>query len=550
MTPAVAAVLLLFLQSDSADLVWRARRAQEAFERERMFLVPAGLSSPSRRCDARIGRFCYWSGDEGDEIPPEPPRIGQERSRLLEVLDSVAQALPGDAWVAGQRVRYLLEAGLADSARAAARACRAAAWWCAALEGLAEHVAGDFEAADRSFETALEAMPADERCSWTDLSDLLDNPLRRRYRRLSCDERRPVEDRVWWLAQPLWSSPGNDRRTEHYARVTMTRLLQRARSPYGLWGVDERELIMRYGWPVAWERDDGYGTREAIYIGYEREPSWHFVPDAPGFDDPALGDEPGALELKAARERYAPAYAGSFRALEPAVATFRRGESTLVVASYDVSADTSFQDPAREAALVLERDERSPPVVERRSGAPPAGVLVARAPWMPALLSLELVDRARRVAARARSPALIPVAGPVALSGILLFDPPDSLPDDLPDALARAHVGGVRRGARVGLYWEAYGLAPDQDVSTAVTVTPERTGWLRRFASALRLASPARGVRVEWRETVSPQQGRTARALAVDLKGLGPGRYRVDVTVSPPGQAPVTTTRRLDVIER
>jgi hypothetical protein len=36
----------------------------------------------------------------------------------------------------------------------------------------------------------------------------------------------------------------------------------------------------------------------------------------------------------------------------------------------------------------------------------------------------------------------------------------------------------------------------------------------------------------------------------VDLKGLGPGRYRVDVTVSPPGQAPVTTTRRLDVIER
>ena len=50
----------------------------------------------------------------------------------------------GTEWIAGQRVRYLLEAGDEDGAVAAARACRAERWWCAALEGLALHEAQRF----------------------------------------------------------------------------------------------------------------------------------------------------------------------------------------------------------------------------------------------------------------------------------------------------------------------------------------------------------------------------------------------------------------------
>lgn len=547
--PALTAILLLFLQSDSAGLASHARRAQAEFERARLFLLPAGIAHGGQRCDARIGRFCYWSDGGGAEVPREPARIGEERTRLLEALDSVARALPGDAWVAGQRVRYQLEAGRPDSAAEAARACHAAAWWCAALQGLAQHVAGDYEAAERTFESALDAMPGDERCRWTDVSDLLEEPLRRRYRRLSCGERRGLEARLWWLAQPLWSSRGNDRRTEHYARVTMARLLERAQSPYGLWGDDERELIARYGWPVAWERDDGGGTHEPVYIGHDPEPSFHFVPDAPVLDAPTLGDQRGVLHSRAARERYAPRYAATFTALEPAFATFRRGDSTIVVASYDLAGYTSFQDPGREAALVLERDERSSPVVARRSDADRWGVLVAEAPWQPAFLSLELLEPRHRAAARARSAALAPTSGAVALSGILPFEPADSLPADLSAALARAHAGGVRRGERIGLFWEAYGLAPGQDVSAAVTVTPERTSWLRRAAAAIGLAPHTGSVRVEWREAARPQQGRTARALVLDLKGLRAGRYRVDVTVSPPGGAPATATRRLVLVE-
>jgi hypothetical protein len=111
------------------------------------------------------------------------------------------------------------------------------------------------------------------------------------------------------------------------------------------------------------------------------------------------------------------------------------------------------------------------------------------------------------------------------------------------------HAGGVRRGKRIGLFWEAYGLAPGADVSTAVTVTPERTSWLRRLAAAVGLAPRSGSVRVEWREPALPRLGRTARALVLDLKGLRAGGYRIDVTISPRGRAPATATRPLDVAE-
>lgn len=549
--PVLTVLLFLISQSDSVGLLSHARHAQADFERTRLVLLPTGVPRSGGQCDARIGRFCYWSDEGGSHPRVEPTAIGLERARLLALLDSVALALPGDPWVAGQRVRYLLEAGRPRDAADAAQACRAEAWWCAALEGLVLHVTGEFAAAESVFQTMLDWMPPEQRCRWRDVSDLLDEPLRRRYERLSCGERTGFESHVWWLAQPLWSLAGNDRRTEHYARLTLTRLLEDARSPYGFWGDDQRELVVRYGWPLVWERDDGGGTRQAVAIGHEPEPSYHFFPDGPAFDAIAPAGDVAALDRKPARERYAPAYAATFSLLPASFAAFRRGESTLVVGSYDVTEDTLFQDPGREVALVLAHDEWSPPVIARRSGAERSGVLVAEAPWDPAWLSLELLARERHAAGRARTlvPARAPSLGAVTLSGILLFEPGDSLPADLSAALTRAHSGGVRPGARIGLYWEAYGLASGEDVGTAVTVTAEREGWLRRVAAALRLGPRSGSIRVEWREAAQVEQGRAARALVLDLSGLAAGRYRIAVTLSPQGRAPATVARGIAVIE-
>lgn len=543
-----AALLLLLVQTDSTHLVGSAHRAQAHFERVRLTLLPRGVSRSGDRCDVIVGRYCYWSDGGRDEMPPEPAGIAAARDRLLAVLDSAATGAPGDGWLVGQRVRYLLEAGRAAAALGAADGCGAVRWWCFALAGLARHAAGDETVAARLYRAALEAMPVAERCRWTDLSDLLDAVLRRRYRNLPCDARAAFNARVWWLAQPLWSQGANDRRTEHYARMTMARLWEDARSLYGFWGRDQRELLVRYGWPVAWEREEGSGVREPLAIGHEASPSYHFVPEAAAFDGTDDGDGTTTLTAKTAAERYAPGYA-SFASLRAEVATFRRGDSTVVVASYDVAGDTLFADSARRAALVLARDPATPPVIAEREDAPPRGVLVARAAWRGGRVSVEMVAPERRAAGRTRRRLAPPEAGAVALSGIALFDPRDTLPRDLGEVLRRPHTGPIEPGGRVGLYWEAYGLLAGANVSMTVQVTRRGTGWLRRVAGVLHLAARPRAVRIAWHEVVHPDKGRVSRALVLDLGGLERGRYRVEVRVMGPPGGTATTTRTLRLAE-
>jgi len=236
---AMLAVLLQMLAAgnsqatpDSGAILRSARRAQAAFESTRTRSLPERPGGWSDICGQRIGRICYWyeSDDDEDSAPPEPARIREARARLLAALREAGAALPGDEWIVGQRVRYLLEDSQPASAALVAAQCRAALWWCEVLAGLVRHATGDFAAADSTFATALADMPADERCRWGDLSPLLEGELAERYRRLDCDARAAFEARWWWLAQPLYSHAGNDRRTEHFARVVMVRIQEGRRT--------------------------------------------------------------------------------------------------------------------------------------------------------------------------------------------------------------------------------------------------------------------------------------------------------------------------------
>src|SRR6266581_3310966 len=230
---------------DSGAILRSARRAQAAFESTRTRSLPERPGGWSDICGQRIGRICYWyeSDDDEDSAPPEPARIREARARLLAALREAGAALPGDEWIVGQRVRYLLEDSQPASAALVAAQCRAALWWCEVLAGLVRHATGDFAAADSTFATALADMPADERCRWGDLSPLLEGELAERYRRLDCDARAAFEARWWWLAQPLYSHAGNDRRTEHFARVVMVRIQEGRRTPFGYWADDLRDVV-------------------------------------------------------------------------------------------------------------------------------------------------------------------------------------------------------------------------------------------------------------------------------------------------------------------
>ena len=117
-------VLLQVAAADPA-ILREARSAQSRFESVRRQHLPRHRSGSADRCDAHIGRFCYFYDSTEADAVPEPGRILQARAQLLNVLYRAARAHSADGWVAGQRVRSLLEAGRPDDAITAARDCAA-----------------------------------------------------------------------------------------------------------------------------------------------------------------------------------------------------------------------------------------------------------------------------------------------------------------------------------------------------------------------------------------------------------------------------------------
>lgn len=240
--------------SASADPDSAARGAQEYFEKWRRYNLNHALPSLPRVCEEQVGRLCYWY-DENATLPPERDTVKAMRRKLLATLDSLAKKAPDDIWITEQRVRYLIESDRNDEALAVARACRDAGWRCDVLLGLAHHVKAQYVEAEAAFDNALLMMSQKQRCEWNAIYLLLDEVALGAYRDLPCgDPRRDAwERRTWMLARTLYTMPGNDSRSEYFARMTMVHLYGDAASLFQF-GFDEseRELLLRFGWPRAW----------------------------------------------------------------------------------------------------------------------------------------------------------------------------------------------------------------------------------------------------------------------------------------------------------
>ncbi len=557
--------------ADSSRILRRARSAQSRFEAVRRQHLPRTWGSRGGPCEEIIGRFCYWDDGEPHEdavpepIPAESPKIVDARNTLLSVLDSTSRDLPGDDWIAAQHVRYLLEAGHYDPAVERGRTCEGTSWWCEALEALALHASGSYAESDSVFTLALATMPADVRCEWIDLETLLAGELRARYP-ADCEARRKIADRLWWLADPLHSQPGNDRRSEHYARLVLDRLQERTPSGYGLpWGDDLEELLARYGWPSYFAREipAPFTTEAPGILSHHRDPSYHFLPD--GEDLRAIGEEHWTLRdireeswtLRAARqrERYAPPYA-TFASLAQLTTLFRRGDSVLIVSAYDVRRDTLMPEGPIAAALVA---SAGPPPAMRimtiDRAAPRRGSLRLIAPDTALLASIEVGagDRMRR--ARLGVGYGDALSSRVRISGLGLFDPGDSttrdsLPADVDTFAQRARTSSrVSRDEKLGLYWELYGaLAGDDRLATRVELIREGGGWLRRVGERIGLLTPGAGVRLGWREAPREVDGIVGRAVVIDPGSLDPGRYTIEVHVSLESELPVIARRSVEII--
>lgn len=553
---------------DSLRLLDQARSAQSAFEASRNMNLPRMQPEDQRACDAVIGRMCYWDEDSDEQggrdsaATWEPVATNRARRKLVATLDRLGGRLPGDSWIVGQQVRYLVEGGADSAAIAAGHECRSVQWWCGVLTGYALHASGDYADAESAFDSALAQMPRDVRCRWTDISLLLDDAERENYQRLPCEARDSVERRFWALARPSYAVKGNDRRTEHFSRVLLAELWATSRNAYGMsWADDMREVLIRFGAPqwYATTWPTGFGNAAGV-VGHDRRHGYHFAAD---IDHGAVSWNPRA---RPAREKYAAPYLDSLATIDAQFAMLKRGDSAVLVAAYsgaNLSNATVLGVSSDSGVTMVSGDSAQPRI---RS---------AHTEWKDVVAGIEAYDRVNRIDRRVRWLIVPPVAAPGApeLSTILFFagDTPGDV-STIDEALAHALTTSVLKGARkLGLYWEMYARdtassqavdsgatqagdgvelpagdtlsRSDSSADVAISVTRIDSGVLKWLAQALHLSPQDSRVAMRWHETRVGDV--TARSVVLDLAELPAGTYRITLSVGPDDRHRTTTAREI-----
>lgn len=521
---------------DSGDRLAAARQAQARFERVRLFRLPWSHGGASRECHERVGRYCVWHDRTDDEwvAPREHRDVSEARDVLLAHLREALQQQPGDAWISGQRVSYLLDAGRPDDALDAARSCGADPWWCAALEGLIHHTSGRTLEAERSFERAMSAMPPGELARWTDPRLVLPHNDDRRLEAMVPAARDSLAVRLWWLADPLWMREGNDRRTEHLSRLVRVRLSADARNTEGVrWGRDLEQLMLRFGWPSGWERRGTGSIERRVSIVTHRAPfGREFIPplDVSAYPD-TMPRGAWSMTPPIPTTEYAPSYARFEGRLGLQLAVIPDGDSAVIAAAFALEHDSVAPGDSLESALIV----GTPTEAEMDSAGGVAGrsVRVVRVARRDLVASVEaLIPGAVPRAARARLgvPLVRRDSTAIVLSDPLLIDPEGEPPARgaairrmvLPSELAAADS--------IGVYFEASRLAPDVPVEVELTLEPERSGGLRRFGESIGLVSRRTAVRLSWQER-PPAHGRLTRAVTLGFGDVPDGRYTLHLRV-------------------
>jgi hypothetical protein len=539
--------------ADSVRAAKRARNEQASFERSRRAYLPNEPGAEGR-CDVHVGRFCWWSDDAPPLLPPEAPSTVARRALLISLFDSLLAEHPGDDWIAGMAVHYRIESHDAAGADSAARNCRGTGWWCAALEGYAAQARGDAARADSAFTVALDEMPAEQRCEWTDIHTLLPGDARGRYEKLACADREVVNTRYWTLGRPRLASVANDWRSEFLSRRVQSWLARRSLTPQGLgWADDAEELLLRFGWPVRWsrvERPFATLTPEVSVIGHDPWPSFDFGPREETLDSTAsaASDEDGwDLHSHQSIARYAPHRIDRLLGVTTQLARFRRGDSTLLVGAFFVGDDSIRAPDARLAAALADgRAFASAP------DSTMSGTVTLMLAGDPALAGVEITDSASSTLARSRTLFAPRQSTGPALSDLLLYRGGSEPPEGLDSALARAIPGSrVERAQPLGVYWEAY-RTDDAADSTKVSITVERVdhGFFRSAFQKIGITQDDSPLRLAWTDTRPVIGGVSTYAVSLDLGNLEPGHYRVSLALAGSDGVPLVATRELELVDR
>ena len=98
-------------------------------------------------------------------------------------------------------------------------------------------------------------------------------------------------------------------------------------------------------------------------------------------------------------------------------------------------------------------------------------------------------------------------------------------------------------------YWESYQAAtPGAPLSVSIRATRLNTTFLERARGSLRIGSRVTPVSVRFNDVGRPDN-QPGRSIALSFPEVPPGQYRLDVSVTAPGQPAAVSTQVLTVIE-
>ncbi len=525
-------------------------------------------------------------------------KVQASRASLVAALRDAALRVPTDAVIAGQLVRFLLEQSRTDEALVAANNCEATGWRCHALVGLVESHRQHFVAAGRAFAAARAAMSTQQRCEWDDIVALLPRGERARYAKETCVRRETINDRYWWLSDPLYSDPGNERQVIDDERKMITIVRSDAvRDERFDWQVRSggdamTELVLRYGWPsyVAWGgigEDENHGSYLAMYGSRVRPPYTTFeymhgrIHTAPAWDvmNSPFSATVSSWQLNEPRdssdviwwpEEHFARPRPLLQLVHGQTALFRRQDHIVLASAHALSAaQLDSLGGATTATLVTTTGPSQLTVVDTRA------LRDDRTAMMRGLMddsvsvitSMEIRgDGDQSADARIRFAITPPTAlrsllpGETALSDPILTRVPSDADDlsTLGESLIDEMLGSTTlpRGTRkVGIYWESYGFQVEDSVRIAVRIDRHNdSGFLKRFAVAMNLArDPAYGLEISWREPDVAHRVRTvagsiqSRALVLDIGTLVPGQYELTVSVTKRTGEPMFSSRVFDI---
>ena len=587
-------------------------------------LMPQRLLGPSGRSGLEPWpRSCEAGGDD-ECLGPDPacalkyelltrsthgrtcldPLAGERRQRLLRSLGRLATVAPADERIVGQRVNLALIEQDFDRALEVAEGCTSEPWWCRALRGLVLHTRSP-GAGGAAFDSALSTVPEDTpawrdpplpasgdrgvRCEWRDVAYLIADPsLRDEYAARPCGERTEFEERFWWLADPLWSEPGNARRDEHFARNVRAKFRDeilgvnlrypnwmhahcdvrladwvvengpseqvRCRSSHADW--------VRFGSPDSW-RGVEYRLNEGFLFGADgklitpdgercqsikntfwcvafTEPQlreaflsggYGFVPTSTVFSTPEAST-PTDWSLARGEGHERMKTEATWYNLDQQTAVLRRGDSLSVVSAAAFPTLLSSLDEV-EGALALGRVSDREVLLHPAEVDESTGVFRTEAMVEDAARVVSLESSGPDVRGRSRLGAIAPVlvdgfgiSKPLLVRGE--FDPET---DDLLEAMVPSTA--LPRNGGAGLYIELYGVEAGQQVRMTLTyeLGEVRRSFFGRIASALGIGGgPSGPVSVEWTEQLeNVQDGVGSVVVAADLGDLPDGEVEISV---------------------